>query len=59
LKVKSRRLDARPYVVTITAPRGYATTGARRLATGQVVLEFPASATLREREWTLKFTRRP
>jgi hypothetical protein len=59
LTVRSRRLDARPYTVTVTVPRGFVTTAARRLPTGHVVLEWPASDTVRELDWTLKFSRRP
>lgn len=70
LTVRSRPLDARPYAVTVTVPRGFvpgACTAAtataapcttRRRATGQLVLEWPASDTIRELEWTIKFSRR-
>ena len=63
LQVTSGRLDGRPYAVTVTVPRG-STPGpctsdvactTRRLATGQLVIEWPAAATARDLKWSVRF----
>jgi hypothetical protein len=63
LSARSGRLDARPYAVTIAVPRGLVAGActadvpctSRRLPGGQLVLEWPGSATASELAWSVRF----
>jgi hypothetical protein len=63
LKVRSGKLDARPYTVTIAVPRGLVAgpctadvpCTSRRLPGGQLVLEWPGPASVRELAWSVRF----
>ena len=63
LKGRSSGLDARPYAVTVSVPRGLVPgactadvpCSTRRLPGGQLVIEWPGAATMQEVSWSVKF----